>query len=103
MMYNVITSNNKCIVMCGKLALYGSNSTACNNLNYIAHKYKLCKYALKSASIGQILKGVNISNPLDDGCLTIVGAIREFVHMAENKHSRDREEAKQIVSYLCLS
>lgn len=48
--HSVLNSTNLSVQICGQLALQGSRSSVCNNVNLVCSKYSLNKYELKHAS-----------------------------------------------------
>ena len=55
----LLDSNNIYSNLCVKLALNGSGSELCKNINFICHKYRLCKHNLGKESLKLNLCHVN--------------------------------------------
>ena len=43
---NVVNHENKVIALCSKLAIHGSNSSVCKNINFLSKELKISKFQL---------------------------------------------------------
>ena len=80
-----LSSNNDCISLCAKLALNGSGSIICQNLNLVSYIYSINKYQIKIPHVNQIIENIhrlNMNNiPHEDFVNTSV--INDLLHMRE--------------------
>ena len=101
-LHSAIHNKNKCMGICAKLAVYGSDSKACSSLNYIAHIYGFDKYRVFDQRLIR-------PTPVEASELEMsrAGAIRDFVLWRDElRHSIGnwvipKSNLDEIIKYLC--
>ena len=79
-----LSSKNDCISLCAKIALNGSGSIICQNLNLVSYIYSKDKYQIKISHVNQIenIHRLYMNNiPHEDFVNTSV--INDLLHMRE--------------------
>ena len=80
-----LSSKNDCISLCAKIALNGSGSIICQNLNLVSYIYSINKYQIKISHVNQIIENIHrlyMNNiPHEDFVNTFV--INDLLHMRE--------------------
>ena len=94
--YCIIGKNNVCN-LAAKLALNGSNSAICRNINFVCEKYDLDKWYLERTPLGSCTN--NCDEPDDAKACTI----REFLLLRNSVpfDSDDYVNLSDIISFLC--
>ena len=80
-MYNIMNSKNKCVNICGKLAIYGSRSQTSCSINYVCDKYGLCKYFFHLKSLSKLMLVINeyVTKNVDKSSSATASIIRDFL------------------------
>jgi hypothetical protein len=102
-LYTVLNSSNKCVQLCGKLALYGSGSSVCNSITYICNRYNIVRDNLSSID-GAALRhriysderaGLSEVDQSRAGCIADVMLLRD-----QQDTEFTREELTDLLGYL---
>ena len=93
---NALDSDNKCVALSCKLALFGSQSPTCNSINYVCHKYFLNKYNCFNVLCPPTLVSVG----QNEACEQKASAIRDFIPL---RRSENPEHINEILDFLCTS
>ena len=105
--HSVITNPNKCIEMCGKLVMNGSQSITCHNLNYICALYSLRKDILPKSNVSRIIHSmanVYVSSQCFNS-ISKASLVSELMYMREYPHLTDfnLDEIKFMLEDVCTS
>ena len=87
--HSVITNDNYCIQLCGKLVMNGSHSTACDNLNYICNSYTIDKYQLPKLKISGLINRIRKSyiDKISVEDLSKSSLVSDLLYYREFKHT----------------
>jgi hypothetical protein len=103
--HSCVSSNNQCVQLCAKQALYGSRSAVCNSLNYICHKYDIYKYDIVTMGRGAYTSKFvhrNVRMGASNDNLAKAGAIKDLIKMRDCADSDlSPIEIKWILEHLC--
>ena len=106
-MYNVLNILNKCISLCGKLALSGSNSSSSKNLNLISERLKCSKYILSNNDALTIINAhINtfVSSKYTDDDLYTVGNIADLLFMRDTNCTQfSTDEINTMLKFICTT
>ena len=87
-------TNNSLSKLCVRLAINGSQSTMCYNINYICNMHSVCKYDLLKSPVRMR------SNYIE--CDDVSGAIKDFLIMRDHiRNPVDIININSILEYLC--
>ena len=104
-MYNIMNSKNKCVNICGKLAIYGSQSQTSCSINYVCDKYGLCKYFFHLKSLSKLMLVINeyVTKNVDKSSSATASIIRDFLEYREDLlfESDIYEDVTDIINYIC--
>ena len=104
-MYNIMNSKNKCVNICGKLAIYGSQSQTSCSINYVCDKYGLCKYFFHLKSLSKLMLVINeyVTKNVDKSSFATASIIRDFLEYREDLsfESDIYEDVTDIINYIC--
>ena len=100
-----ITSKNNVLRTCSQLALNGSNSTACKNLNYIWFKYKLpcTKHNWNLNSVKSTLNSIGLNN--NNQYQYVTSHITDLLQIRDYKLCQEFSisELQYFLEYFCES
>ena len=98
----VSCSENELPALGPKLAINGSNSTMCQNINFICKKYNCDKYDLLQC---RLLMGSHIcvTDGNDNTTAQVSGTIREVMLYRDTfaMDSEDYDNLNSVITYLC--
>jgi hypothetical protein len=102
-LHAVVNSENKCVRMCGELALSGSRSSVCHSANLVSFRYGLNKHLVSVKSTSQLLRKMHCSLDSDSNDARVGAMIRELIHMRDS-HSNilTAGQIDQVLDYLCV-
>ena len=80
-----LSSKNDCISLCAKLALNGSGSIICQNLNLVSYIYSINKYQIKISHVNQIIENIHrlYMNNIPHEDFVNRSVINDLLHMRE--------------------
>ena len=105
--YKAINSEKNAVSTCATLALSGSQSSACNSLNYIARKYQFDKYKMTRRDLQYFIQVVN--SYVRDPCMLAQEQqgelIRELCLARDGKlHTNfTRQELCDSIEFFCIA
>lgn len=91
-------SNNKCVRMCCRIALNGSNSRMSNSLSFICNKYKISRYDFNVNNLKLML-----SNAVYNDDLQKAGLIRDLMDMSIDNNIYGDGDIKFIIDDICVN
>lgn len=105
--YNALHCENKCVKMCVTLALNGSQSVTCHNMNFIIHQYNLNSiHELKSCS--EIFQHISDYVKMQENNVNLhdkvaVSNIKDLLNLRQNPcKTLNHEEISFMLDFFCV-
>ncbi len=97
-----LNSKNECVKVCAMSALNGSRSSACNNINHIAHMLTASKYIMVDSNSNCIIKSLkNLFSSCEQQKITAF-QIRDLVYLRSVGHINfSKNDFTTMIDYLC--
>ena len=89
----LLCSSRRISLMALKIAINGSDSVMCQNINLICYEYSLCKYDLLNQNVYIVLPQQEHKG--------IANVIRDFILYRDSVHHHDDENIICIINYPC--
>ena len=95
-------SKNTCVQMCSLLALHGSYSTTCKNINYIASTLHISKYSLFDHDLYAILNNVYSVYKPEQSTVQTAQQIRDLLFLSTTGYDNfSKEDFQTMLYFLC--
>ena len=103
-LHTALNSSNDCVKTCALLALNGSCSSACNNINHIAKMLNISKYKLVNQKLNVIHNSLHkLHNPKVEDLIT-AAQVKDLLFLSLVGHEHfSRAEFVIMLDYLCCS
>lgn len=107
-LHSVINSSNYRVNLCGRIALHGSGSSACNSLNTICNNYNVCKYNMETLPWGHY-SSIFAKSVADSDCDLDVnvtaGSIADLVYLRDSRSAPGftAEDFETMLNFMCTS
>ena len=93
--------DNSVISLCGQVAISGSSSSACNNINLICHKFHINKYALQGININNCIK-MYLNKLVGTDSHAKAATISDLLYLRDSFLSKfSRGEINELLEVVC--
>lgn len=101
-MYGAINSSNECVKTCAVSALYGSCSSAGNNVNLLASMLSVSKYSLFKDGLHSIANALDNTFMPDDSCFMYAQMVRDLLTLSSEGYPNfDKSDFLEMMNYIC--